>query len=79
MIPAWIATTVRYVIAMLGVWLVAEDLVPQAMWDQIAAGFTTALMGAIEAWRARSLEAERDNAVQVAFNLASSRFGRSEA
>lgn len=62
-IPEWVAATIRYLVTIAGVLLVANDVIEQSLWDESVAtlvALLTALYGVI---RTREIEAERDDAV----------------
>lgn len=60
--PEWFAATVRYIVTIAGVLLVANDVIEQTVWDEAAATLVslfTALYGVL---RTSQIEQERDAA-----------------
>lgn len=61
-IPEWVAATIRYLVTITGVLLVANDLVEQSVWDEAAASLVALLTAFYGVLRTRQIEQERDTA-----------------
>jgi hypothetical protein len=64
-VPAWVFAAMRYAIALIGVILVATDVLPEQAWDQLVATATTLITVAYGIWRTREIEQELNEAVDV--------------
>ena len=54
--PQWVAATIRYTITVLGVILAANDIVPEAVWDQITPALISIVTALYGVWRTKEEE-----------------------
>lgn len=57
--PEWVNAAIRYAVALLGMALAALNLVPDAMWDQIAPALVTFVTVVYGVFRTHQTEMER--------------------
>lgn len=64
-IPEWVSATIRYAVTILGIYLTAKDIVPEAAWDQIAPAFVAGMTAAYGVIRTREKEIEHNMALNA--------------
>jgi hypothetical protein len=62
-IPDWVAATIRYIVTITGVLLVAYDVIEKSVWDEAAASLVSLLTALYGVIRTREIAQERDAAV----------------
>lgn len=61
-IPEWVSATIRYIVTIAGVLLVAHGGIEQTVWDEAAASLVSLLTALYGVLRTREIEQERDTA-----------------